>query len=277
METIRERALRRKVLITAHRGMNGGNIPCNSIACYKIAHRYGADIIELDITASKDGELFMLHPGMEPVHLKQNLCIGDLDSKQVKEFFLYNQDITQTQYPIATLDETLEELAPLDCFINVDKFWDNPDLISKCIRRHGMADRILVKTGTDPKTLDKVEKYASDMQYMSCTKGGFAVHEDIKRRNINYVGVEALFNNDECENCSDEFIEMLHKENRVVWANAIVYDYKAVIASTHTDDESLLNNPDDGWGWFAKKGFDIIQTDWVSECDAYLREKGYRV
>lgn len=277
METIKERAQRRKILLTAHRGMNGGNIPCNSLACYLIASRYGADIIELDVTASKDGELFMLHPGMEPVHLKKNLNIGNLSSSEVKEFFLYNQDITQTQYPIITLDETLEALAPLDCFINVDKFWDNPDLISKCIRRHNMADRILVKTGTEKEILDKVEKYAYDMQYLSCTWGGFDVHEDIKRRNINYIGAEVLFNNDECENCSDKFIETLHKEGKVIWANAIVYDYKAVIASTHTDDVSLLANPDDGWGWLAEKGFDIIQTDWISQCDEYLKNKGYRV
>jgi hypothetical protein len=37
-----------------------------------------------------------------------------------------------------------------------------------------------------------------------------------------------------------------------------------------------LGNPDYGWGWLAKKNFDIIQTDWLTQCDAYLKEKGYR-
>ena len=273
---IRQRVKDKGVLIAAHRGMNGGNIPCNSLACYKIAERYGADIIELDITASRNGELFMLHPGMEKVHFNENVNIGTLPASEVKKIYLANQDLTKTQYPVITFDETLEALSNSDCFINVDKFWDNPELISKAIRRHNMTDRILIKTGADKPTLDKVEKYAHDMQFMSVTRGGSEVHEEIKRRNINYIGSEVLFDNDDCEVCSDAFIEKLHKENLIVWVNAIVYDYKAVIASTHTDDTSLLANPDDGWGWLAKKKFDIIQTDWVTQLDMYLKEKGYR-
>jgi glycerophosphoryl diester phosphodiesterase len=111
---------------------------------------------------------------------------------------------------------------------------------------------------------------------MTVTRGGTEVHEEIKRRNINYIGSEVLFDNDDCEVCSDEYIEKLHNDNLIVWANAIVYNYKDVISSDHTDDVSVLGNPDYGWGWLAKKNFDIIQTDWLTQCDAYLKENGYR-
>ena len=272
---IREKVKERNILLAAHRGVNGGNIPCNSLQCYRIAQLWGADIIEVDVTASKDGELFMLHPGMEKVHFREDINIANVHSSEVKKIFLANQDLTKTQYPVVTFDEMLEELKG-KCFINVDKFWNNPKSISERIRAHGMTDQILVKTGADKATLDKVEKYAYDMQYMTVTRGGTEVHEEIKRRNINYIGSEVLFDNDDCEVCSDEYIEKLHKDNLIVWANAIVYNYKDVIASNHTDDVSVLGNPDDGWGWLAKKKFDIIQTDWLTQCDAYLKEKGYR-
>ena len=39
----------KKVLIAAHRGSCGGNIPCNSLPAFQIALNYGADIIELDV------------------------------------------------------------------------------------------------------------------------------------------------------------------------------------------------------------------------------------
>ena len=61
----------KKVLIAAHRGYNGGNIPCNSLEGYKISAIYGADIVEVDVTESKDGELYMLHPGMEKHHFSK--------------------------------------------------------------------------------------------------------------------------------------------------------------------------------------------------------------
>ncbi len=272
---IRESAKDRKILIAAHRGINGGNIPCNSIACYRAAVNYGADIVEVDVTASADGELFMLHPGMEKVHFALDCHVPSMKASDVRKIFLANQDLAVTQYPIATFDEMLEELKG-KCFINVDKFWDNPELISKRIRAHRMEDQILVKTNPSKDILDKVEAYAPDMQYMSMTRGGSEVHAEIRRRNINYVGSEVLFATDNEEVCSDEYIAKLHAEGLLVWANAIVYNYKDVIAADHTDDVSVLGDPDHGWGWLAKKRFDIIQTDWLTQCEAYLNGKGYR-
>ena len=39
-------------LIVAHRGVSGGNIPCNTLAAYEIALRQGADMIEIDVEMS---------------------------------------------------------------------------------------------------------------------------------------------------------------------------------------------------------------------------------
>ena len=44
------------------------------------------------------------------------------------------------------------------------------------------------------------------------------------------------------------------------------------LAGGHSDDISLLEDPAQGWGWLAQKGFDIIQTDWAMHCVNYLRE-----
>ena len=37
------------ILIVAHRGVSGGNIPCNTRAAYEIALKQGADMIETDV------------------------------------------------------------------------------------------------------------------------------------------------------------------------------------------------------------------------------------
>ena len=55
--------------LAAHRGVCGANIPCNTLASYQIALDMGADVVEIDITISKDGEYFAFHPGMEPVFI----------------------------------------------------------------------------------------------------------------------------------------------------------------------------------------------------------------
>ena len=50
----------RGVLIAAHRGVSGGNIPFNTIKAFEAALCQGADILETDITSRKDGKLFVL-------------------------------------------------------------------------------------------------------------------------------------------------------------------------------------------------------------------------
>ena len=50
--------------IAAHRGAAGGNIHCNTWVAFEASLAQGADIIELDVSRSADGELFVFHPGM---------------------------------------------------------------------------------------------------------------------------------------------------------------------------------------------------------------------
>ena len=49
------------VLIAAHRGVSGGIISFNTRKAFDAALCQGADILETDITASGDGELFIFH------------------------------------------------------------------------------------------------------------------------------------------------------------------------------------------------------------------------
>ena len=58
-----------KTLIAAHRGVAGGNIPCNSMAGFEAALLQGADVLEVDISISLDGTLYVFHPKKEPLFL----------------------------------------------------------------------------------------------------------------------------------------------------------------------------------------------------------------
>ena len=266
---------KKKILIAAHRGYNGGNIPCNSLEGYQIAAKYGADIIEVDVTASKDGELYMLHPGMEKHHFSKDIVLPNCTKQEISEVMLANQDRTITQYNIATFDEMLETLKPYNCLINVDKFWSNPALISKKINEHGMADRIIVKSAIADTDVKQLEEVAGNLQFMAITWTKDA-HDILKNSKLNYIGLELLFHTDDAEVLNPEFIKTVKNDGKILWGNSIVYNYKANISGVHTDDTALLTNPDLGWGWFAEKGFDIIQSDWCTELSLYLTEKGYR-
>ena len=111
----------KKLILVAHRGVWGGNIPCNTVAAYETALRQGADMIEIDVDRSLDGRLFVFHPAMEPAHLNQNLSIRDMTAAEIKKLRYVNIDNVDTQFGIEELDTVLDRFKDR-CYINIDKF-----------------------------------------------------------------------------------------------------------------------------------------------------------
>ena len=262
-----------RTLITAHRGVTGGNIPGNTLAAFDAALAQGADMIELDISNSVDGELFVFHPGMEPVFLGMpDKLLSDIPASEVRKLVFLNGDATPTQFSISTFDEALEHLKGR-CYINVDKFWNNVDAITKAIRRHNMADQIVVKTSPNEDVYRYMEECAQDINYMVIIREHDDQSQQLIKRGMRYVGAEVLFETEQSEFASDDYIERMHKAGLLVWVNAIVYKYQAVLAAGHNDDISVVGRMDEGWGWLMDKGYDIIQTDWPLMLKTYMNSR----
>ena len=272
LDKFREKA-KENIIIVAHRGAAGGNIPCNTLASYEIALRQGADMIEVDVSRSRDDVLFLFHPSMEKPHLNKLLHLPALPFSAIKKLRYVNCDNTPTQFGISSFDDFLEQFKGR-CFINVDKFWGNPEKIYNTIKRHGMLDQMLVKSSMSPKVIKVLEDLAPELPFMPIVKEKHPAHEELLKRNINYVGVEVLFKKDDSPLAGAEFIERMHRDNTLVWVNSIIYDYKEQLAGEHSDDTALTVSRDYGWGWLADRGFDFIQTDWPMMLIDYLKQSG---
>lgn len=266
-------AAREKILIVAHRGVSAGNIPCNTLPAFKAALLQGADMIEIDVDRGGDGELYILHPGMEPCHLGQRCHIKDMSREEIAKLRYVNYDRTVTQFPLNTLDEIFEEFKG-KCFINVDKFWLNPEEIYNTVKRHGIADQILVKSSPSEEVFRVLRDLCPKLAFMPIVSKTHPMHGELLSAGINYIGAEVLFSSDTDEVVSPEFIERMHRDGKLVWVNSIIYNVKAQIAGGHSDDAAICGDPDFGWGWHARQGFDFIQTDWVSMLNDYLAKNG---
>ncbi len=261
----------RRPFLAAHRGVSGANIPCNTLASYKIAMDQGAEVVEIDVAISKDGEYFCFHPGTEPVFLKCGKYISDMTAEEVRQLTLLNMDEVPTHYTIPTLKQAFD-LMKDKVYINVDKYWTDIEGISREIRKCGVERQVIVKTPAEQKYFDMVEKYAPDLMYMGIAGERDDVSDELLRRNIKYIGIEALFENLSAEIASEDYILKMHNRGLLVWANAIIYNEKAVLAAHLSDDESLRRGDGYGWKELAKMQFDIIQTDWPLAADLALRD-----
>ena len=254
--------------LVAHRGVCGANIPCNSIAAYKAALLQGADVIEIDVAKSKDGKFFVFHPGMEHVFLKSK-PISEMKASEVRKLRLLNQDSTPTSYKVPTLQEVLKLLKG-KVYINVDKFWTDIEGIANEIYKAGVEKQVIVKTGDDKPTLDKVKKYAPEFSFIPIVWHKDTVAQELIKEGVNVIGVEILFDSDEDDCISEKYIKKMHKNKLLIWTNAIIYDERAVISAHHTDDISAAGEPEKGWGWLIDKNVDFIQTDWLLMLKQYI-------
>ncbi len=258
------------IIIVAHRGACGGNIPCNTMASYEIALKQGADMIEVDVSCSRDGKLFLFHPGMERPHLNKFRNLKMMNFSSIQKLRYVNTDNTATQFGITSFDDFLEQFKGR-CFINIDKFWDNPEKIYTYIKRHGMTNQILVKSKPDKNVFTVLEELCPELAFMPIVSDKHKWHKELMNKNINYIGAEVLFKKESAQVASDKFIETMHKDGKLVWVNSIIYDYKDQLAAGHSDDTALTESEEVGWGWLADKKFDFIQTDWAMMLIEYLK------
>ena len=261
------------VQVAAHRGTAGANIPCNTIPAFDIALKGGASILEMDLFKSADGEIFIFHTGKEPYQLNKDIDLTQLNSNEIRQLSLINVDFNATHWGINTFDEVLEHFKGR-CILNLDRIGTCiPDVI-KVVERHNMREQILLKHEPIPGILKIIEELAHDYMFMPIYMEEDTASEMIERMNINYIGAELVFKTEQSPVVQPEYIEKMKRNGKTLWGNAVLYNYMIPLSAGHTDDVSLIETPDKGWGWLVDHGFDIIQTDWTYQCCKYLKDRG---
>jgi glycerophosphoryl diester phosphodiesterase len=220
---------------------------------------------------TSDGKLIIYHPVMERRHLGKDVYVDTMPWEELKELRYQNYDRTPTQFGIITFDELLETFKGR-CYINIDKFWGHPQEIYAAIKRHDMVDQMLVKSNVTEDVLRVLEEVAPELPFMPIVSEEHPYHEELLKRNINYIGVEGLYKKDDSYLASREFMDKMHATGQLVWGNAIIYDYLDQLSGGHSDDSALSYDMEYGWGWFAEKPFDVIQTDWPMMLIQFLKD-----
>lgn len=261
------------VQIAAHRGTAGANIPCNTITAFDIALRGGASILEMDLFKSADGEIFIFHTGKEPYQLNKDIDLTQLSSKEIRQLRLINVDFNETQWGINSFDEVLEHFKGR-CILNLDRIGTCISDVIKIVERHNMREQILLKHAPTKKVLKIIEEIAPSYMFMPIYMEEDTASEMVENMNINYIGAELVFKTEQSPVIQPEYIDQMKKKGKILWGNAVLYDFKIPLSAGHTDDISLIESPEKGWGWLVDHGFDIIQTDWTYQCCKYLKDRG---
>lgn len=140
-------------LVFAHRG-GGGLYPENTLGAFEYSAKMGADVLELDVHATSDGVLVVMHDGSVDRTTNGKGRVSQMTLAEVKKLdagYLFTTD-NGTTYPfrgqgitIPTLQEIFDTLPSMT--FNIEPKQADPSItapLCEMIRNHKMTEKVIV-------------------------------------------------------------------------------------------------------------------------------------
>lgn len=252
-------------LIAVHRGTGLGSVAENTLNSTRAALRQGADIVEVDISASTDGEYFCFHDGQErrAFGIEENLTT--LSSARIEELsYLWHSD---THYGVERLSNVLDALP--EVFFNIDRSWPAwPGLLDYL--RDWDPGYLLIKSICDERYLNILAEHEIKYPFIPIVKSVADIDLVLTTPGLNTVGLELISRTPDDLFCDPAYLRQLHDMGLAVFANAIVLPDRVPLFGGFDDEVSMFDDPAKGWGELVDRGVNIIQTDWPDQLRRYL-------
>lgn len=260
-----------KIMVIAHRG-DWRNAPENSIQAIENCIKMGVDMVEIDIRKTKDNKFIVIHDDKLDRTTTGIGYVSDWTLDSIKTLYLKNDKGVVTRQKVPTLEEALL-VSKNKILVNLDKCYDYFDEVYDIIEETGTAKQVVIKGYN--KSLEDVKSDLGDklnsivyMPIINLDKQADA--SDIIKKHqaeIKPKAFEFVFSVD-TSSVLNNFSE-IKKNGSKVWVNSLWNDHNA-----GHDDDLALKYTDSIYGWYVKKGINMIQTDRPKLLLKYLRGKG---
>lgn len=262
---------RNKVMVVSHRG-DWRHAPENSLWSVKCAADAGADVIEIDVSLTKDSILVLMHDKTIDRTTTGKGRVSELTYEQIRGHFLKDGLGLSTSLRVPTLEEVLV-LCKDRVLLNVDKGFDYIDLIYPLVKKYGMLDQVIFKGTT---TLEEYKrKYGTymdhicfmpiiNLQTLGRDKATKMVEEFLSCEDL-VVGFEFVLGSDESQLI--DFSPLVDRD-LIVWMNSL----RDVYCGGHSDDRAFVDRSI--YDWFVRHHINCIQTDRIDLLISYLSQKG---
>tara|TARA_R110002167_G_scaffold335644_1_gene542994 strand:- start:1711 stop:2724 length:1014 start_codon:yes stop_codon:yes gene_type:complete len=294
-------AYRGHVMVVAHRGLswqNGEIIYAeNSLDNLEKSIAAGIDIVETDVRLTKDRKLVVLHDGTLN---RTTTCKGkvtDITLTELKKCKLVIAEKTITNQTVPTLQEFFRA-AKDRILINIDSkiSLKDTEMVIQLARDEGVDGQIIIGAATNSE-----DDLANSLPFFERFKNSKVIlmgnlHDDAVSAKFLY-DILAIKNGPEIMQLRNSFvtgvddmtldggplfsrssINMAHKYNRHYWINTL-YTNSAGKRSGGRGDEMAVfaKMPNEVYGFWAKKGATLIQTDEPELAIEWLSKHNYRI
>lgn len=269
-EKLKQKLKENMFLIINHRGSHGGNIIENTSDSAIVSHKEGADIVEIDISMSTDGDFFVFHDGNEKRLLNEEHNINLLSSEEIRSKNYYNYLSKKTNKKVELFSEFLEKI-PKNIFLNIDRSWFYWDKFLTYLDQFtNWHDQLIIKSPADEKLLNILNNHKVKYMYFPIVYNEKEIDLIEEFESINLVGLEII---EEDENnfqlINSKKIDKYKAGNHILLGNSIKLCDDINLFGTYDDDISILDTPNKGWKQLLDLGINAIQTDWAGLLNNY--------
>ena len=276
-ENLNRKFAEKGVLIGAHRGAWHGNIIQNTTWAFKAALMMGADIVETDTTATRDGVVYCIHDGVEPLLFGPPRNTVYMTSAQVDTYSTLNVLGVQNLCHAERLEEVCAFLNHGE-LINIDRSWMAKGLVPSILDKHPhmLSQAILKAPMRHPEVIAQLNEHPTKYMFMPICFTIKDIEDALSYKDVNTVGVEMIATSPDSELLTKEGVEFAHAHGLFTWVNTLVItdlEPDETLCAGHDDDVSIKDDPAKGWGWLMDLGVDVLQTDWPSLVRDYRAQK----
>ena len=260
----------KNIMVIAHRG-DWRHFPENSLEAMKSAIDMGVDMIELDVAKTKDGHLIVMHDRTIDRTTTGSGLVSDWVLDSIKTLYLKNGAGVKTRYKIPTLEAALN-VCKGEVLVNLDKSYEFFNEAFEVAKKTGTTKQIVIKGYN--KTVDEViSDFGSKldtivfMPIVNLDKQpeAWQIINDYQTK-LKVKAFELVFSKDTSK-VLNKFTQIKQQGSRV-WVNSLWASLNAGY-----EDNEAIKNTDSIYGWYIKKGVNMIQTDRPQLLLDYLRTK----
>ncbi|RYD63016.1 MAG: glycerophosphodiester phosphodiesterase family protein [Verrucomicrobiaceae bacterium] len=272
-----------RVLIACHRAgylsKDGAHLPENSLPAIRESIRAGADILEIDLMLTSDGELVLMHDDMLDRTTTGKGKVAEHTLAEIKALHLLDPDGKVTGERVPTFREAMEAVKG-QVMVNLDKLPVTDrvkmDAAMKVLRETGTVNHAIFKGGvggSSPKAIQRaLGRFPEKLEFMpivaNTTPGEVVAFLDLLRPEA----IEIVFKEESSGMLAPEVLAAAKRNGTRIWVNTLW----ASLNAGHDDARALAGDAAGSWGWVVDRGATILQTDHHEPLGRYLRERGIR-
>lgn len=258
------------VLVISHRG-DWRNFPENSLEAFSSAIDMGVDMIEMDVAKTKDNQLVIMHDKTLDRTTTGKGLVSDWTLDALRKLYLKDGLGIETKCKIPTLEEALI-VCKGKALVNLDKSYDFFNQAYDIAKKTNTTKQIVMK-GSD-KTVEQVmTDFGTKLDTITFMPiinldnqpNAQQIIDDYQTK-LKVKAFEIVFSKD-TSNVLTRFPQIKEKGSRI-WVNSLWASLNAGY-----EDNEAVKNKDSIYGWYLKKGVNMIQTDRPQLLIDYLRSK----